>query len=1489
MTSLFDVGKSAIQAYRQSLAVTGQNIANMNTEGYMRREADLQEVTASQGGITSLANQAGLGVRVADISRSFDAFLLARARSSTSGYERMDNYLNQIMELENMLLPSDADLGSQIGRFFNALSEVASSPGDLAPRVVAIEEGDALASRFNSLSGQLSQQESGTLSMLDDAVTGISLLAKELASVNSRILSSGQSGQSPNSLLDLRDRIIGDIAKLTDVSVKYDDRGYADITLGSSGAGPSLVSMTTSTSVGYVLREDTIQIVLNPGLRNTPTSQVSSGMIAGLVDAFSMTKEVAKEVNHLASLVSTNVNKQHKLGVDLDGKTGAPMFSTSGLEIALNRSNSSSLIIEVNVNDVNSLPQKPMTAVFNAVANQWTLTGDDLEEPLTGKEQINGPGFNLAVTGEAKDGDSFYVNPQKNAAAGLTFLLKRPQEIAAASATSVSADNKNTGEASLTIKAGQTAETFVEKEVANTLANSQAPVEATNFLRDGLVATVPAGTSNIELSSFAKQAAASFQISATDIENLTQLRFELDGSDNDGPHSFNITHAAAYPNAPSGQKWSEMSEISALLNNGVLRSSGGFSLADLGLYASGGAGSFVIASSKGNFQKTGSEVAHVVTQSGTISASLSDAVDASNIQVFTREGRHLAGSALTTMQIDDLVKTKNGFSVEAVYRGDYLNKNENGYRGANIDIFSDGGHFVVATGSNGMAAAAIGGTDIVPSNALVDRNLTITMANGETRQTSISAGAWASDVANKINTDLADIGVRATAQLRVELSAFQTSGQVQFDITSLNEEPITIAASVTPSTLDSLAVAINRESDNTGVSAVVSTNGKRIILESKGGADIVLNNVIAGAPLFSSKVLKSDGSAATTSAGTNRVVTLADHGTPAFEAAMNANAAVGDKYVIDVAGTDIEYTLIASDVTSLQAAADTAARVSYLAGKLDIDANTAASGSDIGYGVTSSGTSFIVTANAVGADATVIGPMRLHPNGGAEADLGAAVSSVDGSATDLTVTFSGTGAGGAVAVTASLNDTTGFAAGTFTADASVGVGTSTISKSSAPEGDISITIDKLSGDADTANTLNKIVADNAGGTYTLSGTDSALFAIDATTGTVTATLDNETKTDSGTNGVYDFEVNYFKGGVKLVTETVELTVTDRVADNNNTQVSAFAQPKLGTSLTNVASGIIEAEDFTIYGNVGTKVIDVNGGSSARDIVSAVNSVQGDTGVYAEAQTRVNMSFPDQSAATSDSVTFKLYGKNTLPQVISGTVDFGITDGRDADLRNLADAVNAASGSTGITAKTSADGSTVTMISNDGYDIVLEGYELTSASISANVYPADETFANIGTASVLTEGAANNNSMRVGGVLKFHSPYVFSVATAADGSQGGSLFQQTPGAATLSAVSDLDVLTVENAQKMLTAVDGALVRIDLERSDLGATMSRMEYTISNLSNVALNTKGARSRIQDSDIAAETVELNRAQVLSQAAQAMLAQANRTSQSILSLLQS
>ena len=62
MGSLFEIAKSGIQAYRQALSVTGQNIANVNTEGYSKRDVALEEIGGIQGGVTDVSDQSGLGV-----------------------------------------------------------------------------------------------------------------------------------------------------------------------------------------------------------------------------------------------------------------------------------------------------------------------------------------------------------------------------------------------------------------------------------------------------------------------------------------------------------------------------------------------------------------------------------------------------------------------------------------------------------------------------------------------------------------------------------------------------------------------------------------------------------------------------------------------------------------------------------------------------------------------------------------------------------------------------------------------------------------------------------------------------------------------------------------------------------------------------------------------------------------------------------------------------------------------------------------------------------------------------------------------------------------------------------------------------------------------------------------------------------------------------------------------------------------------------------
>ena len=112
MASLFDIANSGLQSYRKALSVTGQNIGNINTEGFKRREANLEEVTSGTGGVQSSGSQVGLGVRVESIRRSFDTYLQTRVRTSLAQFEKTDTFVGSLKEIENMLLPGDAGLGN---------------------------------------------------------------------------------------------------------------------------------------------------------------------------------------------------------------------------------------------------------------------------------------------------------------------------------------------------------------------------------------------------------------------------------------------------------------------------------------------------------------------------------------------------------------------------------------------------------------------------------------------------------------------------------------------------------------------------------------------------------------------------------------------------------------------------------------------------------------------------------------------------------------------------------------------------------------------------------------------------------------------------------------------------------------------------------------------------------------------------------------------------------------------------------------------------------------------------------------------------------------------------------------------------------------------------------------------------------------------------------------------------------------------------------
>jgi len=116
---------------------------------------------------------------------------------------------------------------------------------------------------------------------------------------------------------------------------------------------------------------------------------------------------------------------------------------------------------------------------------------------------------------------------------------------------------------------------------------------------------------------------------------------------------------------------------------------------------------------------------------------------------------------------------------------------------------------------------------------------------------------------------------------------------------------------------------------------------------------------------------------------------------------------------------------------------------------------------------------------------------------------------------------------------------------------------------------------------------------------------------------------------------------------------------------------------------------------------------------------------------------------------------------------------------------------------------------------------------------------------------------------------------------------GSTAQEEGGVA-LDTDAYISISTAGAAEQVITQIETAITAAAAERASLGAYINRLEYASDNLMNVAQNTDASRSRIEDADYAAETSELARTQIISQASTAMLAQANQSKQSVLALLQ-
>jgi flagellar hook-associated protein 1 FlgK len=864
MASLLEIGRSAVNAQREALNVTGQNIVNANTEGYRRRDATLTEVSGLQSELTSLTAQTGLGVQLGEVRRSYDAFLTESKRIATGRFESSDSFVTKLETLENTILPNDGDLSVVMTTFFDALSQVAAQPGDLAPRVAAIEMGHTISSSFNTTASLLSSQVDGTADEIEMHIVEVNRTLDALAGVNGQLRSSNLGANSPNSLLDERDRLLDSLSGKIPLSVTIGARYDAEIRLGTSASGPLILSGENAKTIDAVTSENgSIGFRIGSG---QIVSQLETGMLRGLVDAHGTIRRALTELDALARDLTQTVNVQHALGIDLDGQLGRELFSVVGFTTQPRAANQGNAEASINLVPGRADQLSDMQMTFDARKGQWLLS-DDNGRPLdVGRARIEFDGAVIDITGIPEDGDTISLNRIPGEASRMSFLLTRAEEFAAASTTTIYPDTQNAGSATMNF-ARDVAPGSGTPSLAEVLSNNLSPVASQEFLRGGVVGSIPRGTKEITLASLATQTTAS--VSAQVDADIVSISVTVGGTVN----SFSLD-----PSEAGRTAWKTGEEIADYLSMGVLRSNDNKTLKELGITVSGSESGLAFAS----VGVPDFTLLSATSSSGVeLGTEVTRGQAASDIRVFTREGRQIGGPPLLASEVAGLLTVKNGFAEGAEYRSDYNTVNgSSNYRGMSVTQRMSGATALTSgLYSSEVSLAGLRGSNVdtvsetTSANGTKGQTITLQMDTEATGSVSIPPGVDAAYVAEKANEAFAAVGVSVEAQTAVSLSlsagSTANSGEVQFTMSGKNQTPLTISAQINDGDMSSLVEAVNSRSSDTGVMAQLSLSGSAVTLVQADGFDLSLDNISSGDLAFEASALDQSFKPLSLDAGNN--------------------------------------------------------------------------------------------------------------------------------------------------------------------------------------------------------------------------------------------------------------------------------------------------------------------------------------------------------------------------------------------------------------------------------------------------------------------------------------------------------------------------------------------------------------------------------------------------------------------------------------------
>ncbi|MEZ5499544.1 MAG: flagellar hook-associated protein FlgK [Steroidobacteraceae bacterium] len=448
MPDILRTGLSGLLAFQRALDTTSHNIANANTPGYSRQRVEFATRPAFPAGNGFI----GAGVEVSTVRRLTSEYLVQQARTSGTDLSELDTLAARAEQLSNLLGDSSSGLSAAIQRFTNATRELAAQPTSEAARAAMLGEAASMIDRLKSFDRRIEDLDRSSGVTINADVNEINTLARSIATLNSKIVSSGaQAGQPPNDLLDERDRKLDELAKHIAISTVVQDGNSVSVFI--ANGQPLVLNTSVNEMVVTADNFDPSRSRLSMGATDVDiTDFVEGGSLGGMLEfQQGMLDDVRTELGRVAFTITQSVNSVQQRGLDLDGNLGQSLFNISSARALSGSANAGTASVTVDRVDIGQLEASDFRLEFDG--SSWSLRRwpDGTTTPLTGSgtaaDPLLGAGLSMLVSGAPVAGDQFLVRPYDGVISQLGVGLSSGRQLAAASALRADSGPGNSGAA----------------------------------------------------------------------------------------------------------------------------------------------------------------------------------------------------------------------------------------------------------------------------------------------------------------------------------------------------------------------------------------------------------------------------------------------------------------------------------------------------------------------------------------------------------------------------------------------------------------------------------------------------------------------------------------------------------------------------------------------------------------------------------------------------------------------------------------------------------------------------------------------------------------------------------------------------------------------------------------------------------------------------------------------------------------------------------